>query len=302
MQINRLFEIVYILLDKKNITANELAERFEVSRRTILRDIDKLSSAGIPVYSTPGKGGGISILDSFVLNKTVISEEEQNQIIFALQSFVPTQSAEAGDILSRLSALFDKRDMSWIEVDFSRWGNESADREKFDILKKAILEKHGVEFKYPQHSGRFSERHVYPLKLVFKSKAWYVQAYCLKRLAYRTFRISRIQALNAVSDSFAGREFSPPPINEQKVDRSSFAHLVLRFAPEVALGIYDEFNPENIRVEKDGSCIVEIDFPHDYWMYSFILSFGSSVEVLAPENVRMMMLEIIEDMRGIYQN
>ena len=300
MQINRLFEIVYILLDRKSITANELAEHFEVSRRTILRDIDKLSSAGIPVYSTPGKGGGISILDSFVLNKTVISEEEQNQIIFALQSFVPTQSAEAGDILSRLSALFDKKDMSWIEVDFSRWGDESADREKFDVLKKAILEKRGVAFKYPKNSGEFFERHVYPLKLVFKSKAWYVQAYCLERLDYRTFKISRIQNIKAGSDSFAGKEFTPPPINETEVAADSVVHLVLRFAPEIALGIYDEFSPEDIRVEKDGSCIVEIDFPHDYWLYSFILSFGASVEVLEPENVRVMLVEIIENMRGIY--
>jgi Predicted transcriptional regulator len=300
MQINRLFEIVYILLDKKSITANELAEHFEVSRRTILRDIDKLSSAGIPVYSTPGKGGGISILDSFVLNKTVISEEEQNQIIFALQSFVPTQSAEAGDILSRLSALFDKKDMSWIEVDFSRWGDESADREKFDVLKKAILEKRGVSFKYPKNSGEFFERHVYPLKLIFKSKAWYVQAYCLERLDYRTFKISRIQNIKAGSDSFAGKEFMPPPINETEVAADSVVHLVLRFAPEIALGIYDEFNPEDIRVEKDGSCIVEIDFPHDYWLYSFILSFGASVEVIEPENVRVMLVEIIENMRGIY--
>ena len=302
MQINRLFEIVYILLDKKSITANELAEHFEVSRRTILRDIEKLSSAGIPVYSTPGKGGGISILDSFVLNKTVISEEEQNQIIFALQSFVPTQSSEAGAILSRLSALFDKSDMSWIEVDFSRWGNESADKEKFDVLKKAILEKHSVTFRYPQYSGGFFERHVYPLRLVFKSKAWYVQAYCLQRDDYRTFKLSRIQGINAGGDSFAGEVFIPPPINEQKADKSSLVHLVLRFSPEVALGIYDEFDLKNIRVEKDGFCVVEIDFPHDYWLYSFIMSFGASVEVLEPESVRVMLLEIIENMRDIYKN
>ena len=104
MQINRLFEIVYILLDKKNITANELAEHFEVSKRTILRDIETLTIAGIPIYTTKGKGGGISILDNFVLNKTAVSEEEQNQILIALQSLASTQHMDTDGIISRLGA------------------------------------------------------------------------------------------------------------------------------------------------------------------------------------------------------
>lgn len=117
MQINRLFEIVYILLDKKNITANELAEHFEVSKRTILRDIETLTIAGIPIYTTKGKGGGISILDNFVLNKTAVSEEEQNQILIALQSLASTQHMDTDGIISRLGALFRKRiphGLKWI--------------------------------------------------------------------------------------------------------------------------------------------------------------------------------------------
>ena len=120
MQINRLFEIVYLLMDKKSITANELAAHFEVSKRTILRDIDTLTMSGIPIYTMQGKGGGISIHDKFVLNKMVISESEQQQILFALQGMSATQLIETESVLSRLKSLFEKSDSDWIEVDFSR--------------------------------------------------------------------------------------------------------------------------------------------------------------------------------------
>lgn len=171
MQINRLFEIVYILLDKKNITANELAEHFEVSKRTILRDIETLTIAGIPIYTTKGKGGGISILDNFVLNKTAVSEEEQNQILIALQSLASTQHMDTDGIISRLGALFRKTDTSWIEVDFSRWGSTNPDKEKFEMIKRAVINKLPLSFSYPGSNGELTSRTVYPLKLVFKSSA-----------------------------------------------------------------------------------------------------------------------------------
>jgi predicted DNA-binding transcriptional regulator YafY len=146
MQISRLFEIVYILMDKKIVTANSLAEHFEVSKRTILRDIDTLATAGIPVYTMQGKGGGIAIQDRFILNKAVISQEEQQQILFALQGVAATRHIEAEGILSRLRSLFDKAGRDWIEVDFSRWGNCASDRAKFDTLKTAIINERMIAF------------------------------------------------------------------------------------------------------------------------------------------------------------
>lgn len=170
MQINRLFEIVYLLMDKKSMTANELAAYFEVSKRTILRDIDKLTTAGIPIYTMQGKGGGIVIHDRFVLNKTVISESEQQQILFALQGMSATQHIETEGILSRLRNLFEKEDKNWIEVVFSRWGNSAADRAKFDSLN-AVIDERTISFTYSSSYGETADRKAYPLKLVFKSKS-----------------------------------------------------------------------------------------------------------------------------------
>ncbi|MBU3110021.1 helix-turn-helix transcriptional regulator [Clostridium lacusfryxellense] len=122
MQINRLFGIIYILLDRKVVTAKELAKHFEVSSRTIYRDVDTLSSAGIPIYATQGKNGGITLLENFVLNKSVLSENEQNEILVALQSLTATGYPSIDITLSKLSSLFKKGDNNWIEVDFTNWG------------------------------------------------------------------------------------------------------------------------------------------------------------------------------------
>ena len=135
MQESRLFKIVYHLLDKGRATAPELAEKFEVSVRTIYRDIDALSSAGIPVYAETGRNGGIHLMNDFVLDKAVLSEEEKQEILTALQSINYTQHISGSQTLQKLSAIFHLSSENWLEVDFSRWGNKGSDNEKFELLK-----------------------------------------------------------------------------------------------------------------------------------------------------------------------
>lgn len=300
MQINRLFEIVYILLDKKNITANELAAHFEVSKRTILRDIETLTIAGIPIYTTKGKGGGISILDNFVLNKTTISDEEQNEILLALQSLSSTQHLDVSSILSKLSALFDKTDTHWIEVDFSRWGNATIDNEKFEILKKTTIKKQAITFIYPNSYGKTTKRTAYPLKLIFKSKAWYLQAYCLSKKDFRTFKINRILSLEVLTQSFSDQQFAPPAIDSDNVTLTSFVNLELNFDAYMAYRVYDEFDTKDVIKNDDGSFTVRIQLPNDYWLYGFLLSFGTAVRVIEPQSVKDNLLAQVEEIKKSY--
>lgn len=297
MKINRLFEIVYILLNKKQVTTTELAAHFEVSRRTILRDIEILSQAGIPIYTVQGKGGGVSILDHFVLNKTTVSDEEQNQILFALQSLASTEQMEVRDICSRLQVLFDKTDTNWIEVDFSRWGNQKTDKEKFELLKRAVIGKQEVSFLYSSSDGKTAVRTVCPLKLVFKSKEWYLQAYCLLKEGYRTFKINRMSSIENLEISFAHREFSPPPIDGPEGDKFTSVHLKLKFSCKAAYRVYDEFDPENIVRNDDGSFFAELEMPDGRWLYGYLLSFGTSVQVIEPRRVRENLLAEVENIR-----
>lgn len=299
MQINRLFEIVYILLDRKSTTAKELAAHFEVSTRTILRDIEALTMSGIPIYTTQGRGGGISILDRYILNKTAITPEEQNHIIFALQSLSSTKQIDVTSILSKLNALFEHTEDSWLEVDFSNWGNYPFDSELFEILKGAVINKQALSFTYHGTYQENTRRKVYPLKLVYKSKAWYLQAFCLSRKDYRTFKVSRILSLKLHAERFSSGQFCPPPIDIPYSSEACTIPIKLKFHSSMAFRIYDEFDKTEITRAEDGSYEVETALYDDPWLYGFLLSFGSAVRIVEPEAVREKLLLETDKIRAV---
>ncbi len=288
MQINRLFEIIYILLSKKTITAKVLAERFEVSVRTIYRDIDTLSSAGIPIYASPGKGGGISLLEDYVLDKSVLSEREQDEILYALQSLAITQTPETDKVFSKLSSLFNKNKTSWIEVDFSPWGSDGNRTCQFIIIKDAILSRRIIEFNYFSSSGEKSIRRVEPVKLVFKVNAWYLQAFCLTRNTFRIFKITRMSDVLMTPVSFSEKDFEELPESDQEQETQKWIDICLKISAQGAYRVYDEFDENDITKNQDGSFIVTASLPENRWLIRYILSFGADVEVLAPPNIRDM--------------
>ena len=137
MKNGRLFEILYLLVEKRTLTARELAQRLEVSERTIYRDIDALSAAGIPVFTQQGQGGGIRLMDQFVLDKALLSRAQQDEILFALQAILATGGTEERETLSQLSALFRREGDGWLEVDFTDWGSGAVERENLD--RKSVV-------------------------------------------------------------------------------------------------------------------------------------------------------------------
>jgi len=285
MQINRLFEIVYILLNTKTITAKALSERFEVSVRTIYRDIDTLSAAGIPVYTTKGKGGGIGLLDDFILNKSMLSEQEQNEILMSLQSLKAVEFPDVGHVLNKLSALFNKQGLNWIDVDFSHWGSDDSEREKFNTLKTGIMNGVLVTFNYFSSYGEKTERIVEPIKLLFKGRSWYLYGFCRVKNDFRMFKITRINNLYCLKEAF--KRDIPSDIwgnSEAYCDR--MITLVLRIEARMAYRVYDEFNQEFISKNEDGSFTVTTIFPEDEWVYGYVLSYGGYAEVLEPKHVR----------------
>lgn len=286
MQINRLFEIVYILFEKKTITARELAEHFEVSKRTIYRDIETLSIAGIPIYTNKGKGGGISILPEFVLNKSLLSDTEQNEILSALQSLNALNVPSIDPVLSKLATLFNKNNTSWIDVDFSHWGSDESEREKFKVLKDAILGRRVIEFDYYSSYGEKSIRIVEPLKLVFKGQSWYIYGYCKVKNDYRMFKVTRIKNLISSEESF--NRAIPQDIWRDVDDsyKSKMITLVLKIDGKMAYRLFDEFSTENIKTNVDGSFNVTATIPEGEWIYGYVMSYGEYAEVLEPNHIR----------------
>lgn len=261
MQVNnRLFEIVYILLQKKKTTAKELADRFEVSTRTIYRDIETLSTANIPIYASKGKDGGIGLLDEYVLNKTILSEEEQNQILFALQGMKKVKGQDEKDILEKLSILFNKKINDWIKIDFSNWGN--IQEERFDIIKSAILNKQLVQFTYYNSNGEESKRIVEPLQIWFKDKSWYLISYCRNKEDYRIFKIARIKEVKMLQEHFE-REL-PKEENEQYNFKT--IELELEINKAMTYRVYDEFESKEITKKQDGNFIIKVKYPENEWV------------------------------------
>lgn len=285
MKNDRLFQIVYLLLDKGTMTAPELSRALEVSVRTIYRDIDALSLAGVPVYATQGKNGGVSLLPNYAFDKALLSDEEQNQILYAIQSLrAVDQPVDA--LLNKLGGLFQKQNTSWIEVDFSRWGMGSTDSVKFERLKNALIGRRALEIVYCSTSGQTSRRVILPVKLIFKDKSWYLHAFCRMQDDFRLFKISRIIEMTVLDERFGELPEEIPPL-EQSIDGiPSMQPMRLLFDPAVAFRVYDEFERSMIECQPDGSLLVCVQLPQDSWVVSYLFSFGTGVTVLEPASMQ----------------
>jgi len=295
MQINRLFEIIYILLDKKRVSARELAAHFGVSRQTIGRDVNVLSTAGIPIYTERGKGGGISLLPNFVLNKSILSEHEQNKILSALHGLTSVRADDA-EILQKLSTMFNKPMPNWLEVDFSEWGHDDG---FFNGIKDAIVERRIVEFDYYNREEDKSFRRIEPVQLLFKSKAWYLKGFCLAKQDIRLFKLRRIRNPVITDEHFDERDL--PAVSENfSANIDAKITLKLRIAPEMAYRLHDDYNDCEIEKQADGSFIVTETIAESNWLYGYLLSYGKYVEILEPEHIRNIVKEEAQEILHKY--
>lgn len=299
--LNRLVSIIYILLNKGTVTAGELAERFEVSVRTIYRDIEQLSMAGIPVYARKGKGGGISLTDNFVLDRMVISEEEQQRILAALASLRETGACEEEEILQKLGTFFRTDVPDWVAIDFSDWSGRRKDL--YEQFRQAILGRQVIAFDYYGQYGEMSRRTVEPIQLLFKEYTWYLRAYCRKREAMRLFKIRRMKRVEILEETFeAGHLLETEAVGElEQREAAKPEKIVFWIDKKEAYRIYDRFEEEEITVLPEGDFLITMDCLLDDWVYGFILSFGPSAKVISPEAVKEKMAEKIREMYRNYR-
>ena len=282
MSESRLFKILYYLLDRKRATAPELAAEFEVSPRTIYRDVEVLSSVGIPVYAEPGRNGGIYLLQDFILDRAILSENERQEVLTAIQSISATGYTGGKEMLTKLSALFNINTTNWLEVDFSRWGKCDYDNSKFEILKKAVIQNKEVMIVYGNTNSERSKRTVQPLKIVFKSKEWYLKAFCMEKQDFRIFKLNRILELELLENTFV-----PRPYPELKSSlQQTYQKVILLFSKEMAYRVYDEFATTEIEYQKNGDLKVCVEMPVDTWLIGYLLSFGPEVEIIEPKHLK----------------
>ncbi|GAA0355436.1 helix-turn-helix transcriptional regulator [Bacillus horti] len=310
MKLERLLSIVVLLLNRKKVQAKELADLFEVSVRTIYRDIESINQAGIPIVTLQGANGGIGLVEGYKLDRNILTNNELTAIFTALQSLSTTHANTTHQLLlEKLSSIVPTNDAErFLEqtkqfiIDLSSWSDNPELENKIEQLKKSIERQWVVTFLYCSPQGDRTHRSVEPYTLVLKRHSWYLYAFCQNRERFRLFKLQRMKNIDLTNEAFVRESISladipwqkewNKPANQQKV--------VLRFHPKTHQLAEEWFGVEKLNKDKQGYYVVESLFPEDNWLYGFILSFGAGVEVLEPTHLRQKIKDIAKQVGNQY--
>jgi predicted DNA-binding transcriptional regulator YafY len=298
MKIERLIGILSILLQQDKITASELAEKFEVSVRTILRDIDEIARAGIPIVTSQGQGGGISIMDGYKIDRTLLSSAEMTAIFAGLKSLDSVSGTNRyRQLMDKLSVSDTVNADNHIIIDLSMW-DKNAVAEKIELIKSAIEQNRIITYKYysPQ---RIEQRSIEPYRLIFQWSSWYVWGFCTKRQDYRMFKLTRMTELKCTDEAFVKREIPEYSCDKLRHTRGEITAEV-KFDKSVKWRIIDEFGRENFNEDAEGNIILNFTWADKQSFFSYILGFRECAEIISPAEYREEFLELLKNIYDKY--
>jgi predicted DNA-binding transcriptional regulator YafY len=305
MKTHRLLSIVLYLLNHETVSAAKLAERFEVSRRTVLRDIEQISLAGIPIKSLPGANGGYSIMEGFKIDGRLVNKEEQESILTALQGFLSAyDNRRFSDVLEKISSLFPKQNNQHIFLDFGASGEKPAIQAKLTALEKAVTEKKAVQISYVNAYGESSRRVVEPVALNYRWYAWYLVAYCQTKRDYRVFKLARINRLEATDKTHTKEHGDSAVLLEQAFQgmgrRSLEVTLLCKAAVKTQAGEY--LGGTITETFENGDFMMRMSVLNDEraW-FAMLLSFGNQVTVIEPEELIIRLAETAGNILALYK-
>ena len=286
MKIDRLIGILSILLQKEMVTAPELAEHFEVSRRTINRDIEALCQAGIPIQTTQGVGGGIRIMSGYSMDRTLLTSRDMQMILAGLRSLDSVSGSRYyGQLMEKIKAgsseYISGRDS--ILIDLSSWYRESL-APKIESIQNAIENRRVLKFKY--YSPREeSQRNIEPYYLVFRWGNWYVWGWCRKRRDFRMFKLNRMDKVEMTEKSFEMKGVSLPEMDNERIFPGNIKVKAL-FDADMKWRLVEEFGPDCFTEAEDGRLLFTADYTDMNYLTTWLITFGDKVEVLEPAEVR----------------
>lgn len=300
MKIDRLIGILSILLQKEMTTAPELAEHFEVSRRTINRDIEDLCKAGIPIQTTQGVGGGISIMSGYRMDRTILTSRDMQMIMAGLRSLDSVSgSSYYSQLMEKIQAgsseLVSGKES--ILIDLSSWYKATL-APKISMIQDAIESRHLIKFKYFAPSGE-SVRTIEPYYVVFKWTSWYVYGWCLKRKDYRLFKLNRMDKVELTNKEFECRNVPLPDMSAELLYPRNIKVKAL-FDADMKWRLVEEFGMKCYTERKDGKLLFEEYYSDMDNLVSWMLTFGDKVEVLEPEEVRERLKAMADNMIKVY--
>ncbi len=300
MKLNRLIGIISILLQKDKATISELAEKFEVSYRTVIRDIEAINMAGIPIASERGKGGGVYIMSGYKMDRTVLSSEEMQFILTGLQSLDSVSGTnrykQLMDKLSANSVSISKSDDTVI-IDLAGWDKTGLSK-KIEAIKAAMENNETISFKYFAPNGS-TRREIEPYHLIFQWSGWYVWGYCLLREDYRMFRLSRITALENTGRKREKRQV-PEYVSDKLYRSPDEIEATVKFHNSVKWRLADDYENESFDINENGDITVTLTWSDTESFYRYIASFEDKAEIIAPEKYRKEFKSIIKKIYDKY--
>ncbi|MCF6160935.1 MAG: YafY family transcriptional regulator [Furfurilactobacillus sp.] len=302
MKSNRLFQMIYLLLNHEKISAPALADQLDVSVRTVYRYVDDLSSAGVPVYVLQGRNGGIELLPGYKIDNTIVDKQEQSAILTALNG-LKSFGIDNGSTLEKLSAIFHQQPVAWITIDPSTWSDQRQQKNDLAKLRDAIIHSHLINFNYLSAKNEYLPREVFPYQVIFKDKAWYLRGYSVERQADRLFKLSRIDHLQ-VSKKQSMVDGKRPWLTTRSSQQSTAIHQIpiqLHADAELKYRLFEAFATSQIIQEADGGYIVNTKINDDDWLITYLLSFGSHLKVVKPASLQQRMKQEIKKCLAQYK-
>lgn len=310
MKVSRLVSIIFILMDKKRIRAQELANMFEVSVRTIYRDIEAINLAGIPVHSITGVGGGFEIMENYKIDKRAFSEEDLTTLLMGISSIPTVMKSNSfihtyGKINSLIpeerkeAAHFHAEQM---QIDFSHWMGNRDLEDYIETIKTALLKSRILSFEYINHSGEETKRQVEPYQLILKGSQWYFQGYCYKRENFRLFKLTRMTNLKIENFEFIQKKYPKPLLDTVGILDKLQISIKLRIHESIRERLLDYCDYDNFLKDGKNHYIVTFPFIENNYYYGILLSFGEHCECIEPLHIRTELKRKIADLSKIYEN
>lgn len=300
-----------MLLNRDKISAVELSQKFEVSVRTIYRDIDAINMAGIPIASRQGNNGGFYILENYKINHQFLTLEDMISIVEALKNINGVLNNKNVEIaMEKMKNIIPSNKKSEADLHFKQvfidtlpWGFKKSENEnvKYKVIYKALKENKCISFNYRNSRGEYILREAEPVTLVFKGFSWYIFSFCLLKGDYRIFKLTRMDGLEILNREVSKERISYEEYISSESTEKSPVKLLLKFSEKVRYRIQDYFHEEEMTFLEDGSVIVNTEVIEDDWVYSMILSYGEYVEVLAPKHIRKVIREKCRKIIDMYK-
>ncbi len=309
MKIDRLIAIIMILLEREKVTAKSLAEMFEVSMRTIYRDLDVINQAGIPIFATSGPGGGVEIMKEFKVEKRIFSANDINALLMGLSSIknnLPGEQTMAA--LAKVKGMIPiEHHKEWeyranqMKIDALPWFNAGNLFSTVEMIQEALNQQRILTFQYRDIRDKKSSREVEPYRLLWKGEAWYLQGYCLSRRDFRTFKLLRMSNLLISDQRFEIRDFPMERLDEMQARENSLTRVKLRIQEGVRDLVITRFGEDCLTPDGPDYYIAELYMPVDDLACGYLLSMGTRCVCLEPEEMREMMRQLSSEICGFYQ-